>query len=149
MKKIVSVLVIIMLLCTCFVLIVDNDFNVEGEPNPDPRPKLVIVYRNQSKIKNTGLTNITGYLLMQVQYKDGEKWVVDHNTVDETFPRVISVGSQLALDTIFNGLVNTNNLNHGSGLYRVYAVFRDPEGNVLICDDDSLLETWYEFTVNI
>ena len=31
-------------------------------------PKLVIEYRNQSKINNTGSTNISGYLLMQVQY---------------------------------------------------------------------------------
>ena len=123
--------------------------NVEGELNPDPRPKLVIVYRNQSKIKNTGLTNITGYLLIQVQYLEDKEWVVDHNTVDETSPRTIPVGEQLALDTIFNGLVNTNDLNHGSGLYRVYAAFRDPDGDVLVCDDDSLLETSYEFTFNI
>ena len=33
-------------------------------------PKLVINYRNQSKIKNTGSTDIRGYLLIQVQYYD-------------------------------------------------------------------------------
>jgi hypothetical protein len=47
------------------------------------------------------------------------------------------------------GLVNTNDLSHGSGTYRVYAAFRDPYGDVLVCDDGSLLEASYEFTVNI
>ncbi|MGF3553884.1 MAG: hypothetical protein ACQXXF_01225, partial [Thermoplasmatota archaeon] len=97
----------------------------------------------------TGSTNITGYLLMQVQYKEGEEWVVDHDTVDEVSPREINVGGQLALDTIFNGLVNTNDLSYGSGLYRVYAAFRGPVGDVLVCDDGSLLDAWYEFTFNI
>jgi PKD repeat protein len=120
--------------------------NIEEEQNPDPRPKLIITYRNQSKIKNTGSTNITGYLLMQVQYLD-DKWVVDHNTVDEASPREILVGDQLALDEIFNGLVNTDDLCHGSGTYRVYAAFRNAYGDVLVCDDKSLLEAWYEFTV--
>jgi hypothetical protein len=123
--------------------------NIEEVQNPDPRPKLIISYRNQSKIKNTGSTNVTGYLLMQVQYLEGEEWKVDHNTVDETSPRVINVGNQLALDTIFNGLVNTNDLTFGDGLYRVYAAFRDPDGDVLVCDDDTLLEASYEFTVDI
>jgi len=86
---------------------------------------------------------------MQVQYLDGEEWKVDHNTVDETLPRTILVGNQLALDTIFNGLVNTNDLTFGDGLYRVYVAFRDPSGDVLVCDDDSLLEACYEFTGDI
>jgi hypothetical protein len=112
-------------------------------------PKLVIEYRNQSKIKNTGSTNISGYLLMQVQYYNASsrEWVVDNDTVNETTPRTIVSGQQLALDTIFNNLVNTDDLTHGDGLYRVYAAFRDPDGDVLVCDDDSLLEATYEFTV--
>ncbi len=110
-------------------------------------PKLIIEYRNQSKIKNTGLTNITGYLFIQVQFLEGEEWVVDQDAVNETKSRTINAGQQLGLDTIFNGLVNTNDLTHGDGLYRVYAAFRDPDGDVLICDDDSLLEASYEFTV--
>jgi hypothetical protein len=104
---------------------------------------------NESKIKNTGSTNISGYLLMQVDYLEGEEWVLDNDMVNEITPRTIASGQQLALDTIFNGLVNTDDLTHGDGLYRVYAAFCDPEGNVLQCDDDSLLEAYYEFTVNI
>jgi len=48
--------------------------------------------------------------------------------------------------TIYSPLLD---LYHGSGTYRVYAAFRDPDGDVLVCDDDSLLEATYEFTVNI
>jgi len=55
----------------------------------------------------------------------------------------------LALDTIFNGLVNTSNLSEfGDGTYRVYAAFRDPDGDVLVCDDETVLEAWYEFEVD-
>jgi hypothetical protein len=119
---------------------------------PTYAPSLIITYQNHSKISNTGFTNITGYLLIQVQFKDGEEWVVDNDTVNETKSRTIKgggllLGEELALDTIFNDLVNTNDLTHGDGLYRVYAAFRDPDGDVLVCDDDSLLEAWYEFTV--
>jgi hypothetical protein len=109
------------------------------------------VYRfytvNQSKIMNTGETNFSGYLLMQVDYLEGEEWISDTEVVDETSTRTVTVDGQLGLDTVFNGLVITDDLNHGSGTYRVYAAFRDPWGDVLVCDDDSLLEVTYEFTV--
>jgi hypothetical protein len=105
----------------------------------------------ESKINNTGSTDIKGYLLIQVQYynETSSSWVVADDTVNETTSRTINSSGQLALDTIFNGLVNTDDLTYGDGLYRVYAAFRDPDGDVLVCDDDSLLESWYEFTVNI
>ena len=101
----------------------------------------------QSKIVNNGSTNISGYLLIQVQFNNSGEWVLDDDTVNETTMRTIPVGGQLGLDTFFNGKVNTNDLSHGSGTYRVYAAFRDPDGDVLVCDDDSLLEATYEFTV--
>ena len=104
---------------------------------------------NQSKIVNIGVTNFSGYLLMQVDYLEGEDWVLDTEVVDETSTRTITINGQLGLDTIFNGKVNTNDLSHGSGTYRVYAAFRDLYGDVLVCDDDSLLEATYDFTVNI
>jgi len=119
----------------------------EGESGK--QPKLRIEYRNQSKIKNTGSTNISGYLLMQVQYREGEEWVVDHDTVNETTPRTINAGQQLGMDTIFNGLVNTIDLNHGNGRYRVYAAFRDKYGNILQTSEGKSLAAWWEFDVNI
>jgi len=113
----------------------------------------------QSKIENTGSTRIKGYLLIQVQYYNTSNttWVVVDDTVNESSPRTIKwddpAGQEgqniLALDTIFNGLVNTNDLSEfGDGTYRIYAAFRDPDGDVLVCDDDSLLEAWWEFTVD-
>jgi len=103
----------------------------------------------QSKIKNTGSTNISGYLLMQVQYYNATQgWVVDNDTINETNPRTVAAGDQLALDLIFNGNVTTSDLVNGDGTYRVYAAFRDEEGDVLVCDDESLLEAWYQFTVD-
>jgi hypothetical protein len=111
-------------------------------------PKLVVVYRNQSKIKNTGSTDIKGYLYMKVDfYNSTAVWATDYVAVEDTTPRVINSSEQLALDLLFNGLINTNNLTHGSGTYRVYAAFRDPEDNILKCDDETELVTTYEFTV--
>ena len=115
------------------------------------QPKLVIHYRNQSKIKNTGSTlGIKGYLLIQIQYYNtGQgKWIVEKDTINETSPRTINGGSQLALDTIFNGHVRTNDLTHNSSNYRVYAAFRDPDNNILKTNDGKELVAWWQFTVD-
>jgi len=108
------------------------------------------VLRNQSKIINTGSTNFSGYLLIQIQYWNDTQsdWEVDNDTINETTPRTINVGQQLPLDLIFNGKVSTDDLVNGDGTYRVYAAFRDPDGDVLVCDDESLLEAWWEFEVD-
>jgi len=107
---------------------------------------------NQSKINNTGTTNITGYLLMQVQFYNTtlSTWVVANDTINETTPRTILVGQQLALDNIFNGLVPTSDLltEFGSGTYRVYAAFRDPYGDVLVCTDETELAATWEFIID-
>ena len=117
------------------------------ELTPDT-PDAQCHYMIQSKIVNTGSTDIRGYLLIQVQYLPACEqcdWVVDHDTVNETTPRTINAGQQLALDTIFNGLVNTDDLVHGAGPYRVYVAFRDPEGNILKTNTGSELKAWWLF----
>jgi hypothetical protein len=112
------------------------------------QPKLVIAYRNQSKIKNTGSTDIKGYLLIQVQFYNTSqsKWLVDNDTVNETASRTINSGSQLGLDTIFNGRIRASNLQHGTDNYRVYAAFRDPGGNILKTNSGSELKAWWQFS---
>jgi hypothetical protein len=106
----------------------------------------------ESKINNSGSTDIKGYLLIQVQFWNTtlEEWVLANDTINETTARVINSSEQFSLDTLFNGIVNTSYLNDsfGTGTYRVYACFRDPDGDVLICDDESLLEDSYQFTVS-
>jgi hypothetical protein len=105
----------------------------------------------ESKIKNTGSTDIYGYLLIQVQFWNTtlDEWVLADEAVNETSARRINNSEQLGLDSIFNGIVNTSYLNasFGNGTYRVYAAFRDPDGDVLVCDDESLLEDSYQFTI--
>jgi|GEM_PF-894232 len=116
-------------------------------------PRLIIHYRNQSKIKNTGPTDIKGYLLIQVQFYNTSqaKWVLDNDTVNESTPRIINAGgsgsgSQLGLDTVFNGKIRASNLQHGSGMYRVYTAFRDPEGNILKTNNGAELKAWWQFS---
>ena len=74
-------------------------------------------------------------------------WKLADNTIDETTPRTINSGEQLALDTIFNGLVNSSKLNR-TGRYRIYAALRDPYGNILICDDTTEIKAYYEFEID-
>jgi hypothetical protein len=104
----------------------------------------------ESKIENTGSTNISGYLLIQVQFYNttNSTWVVADDTINETTPRTINSGSQLGLDTVFNGLLDTSDFSdYGNGTYRIYAAFRNPDGNVLVCNDKTELEATYEFTI--
>ena len=106
----------------------------------------------ESKIKNIGSTDIKGYLSIQVQFYNNSSstWVVALDTINETSPRTINTSGQLGLDTIFNGLVNTSNLtSFGNGTYRVYACFRDPNGNVLKASSSSYIMATYEFTITL
>ena len=106
---------------------------------------------NQSKIMNLGSTDIRGYLLLQVEYYNSttSNWTLADETVDEITLRTISSNEQLGLDTIFNGLVNTSNLieSFGNGTYRILARFRNRYGNTLVCDNNTSIETTYEFSI--
>jgi hypothetical protein len=105
----------------------------------------------QSKLNNTGDTNISGYLLMQVQYYNESlgAWVLANDTINETTPRTITAGQALALDTILNGKAKTSDLVslYGNGTYRLYAAFRNQNGDVLLGANGSLLEATWEFTI--
>jgi len=107
----------------------------------------------ESKINNSGSVDIYGYLLISVQFWNTtlEEWVLADDTVNETMVRRVNSSEQFGLDTVFNGKVNTSYLNtsFGAGTYRVYACFRDPDGDVLVCDDESLMEDSYQFTVSV
>jgi hypothetical protein len=108
-------------------------------------PKLIIHYRNQSKIKNTGSTDIKGYLSIQIQYYYEQSWYDVEDVINETSTRTIIAGNQLPLDIIFNGLVNTSDISFDNGTYRVYAVLRDPYGDALVGNDNQVLVGFYEF----
>jgi len=127
-----------------YITVTSNEFLGVG-----CQPKLTVIYRNQSKIKNTGSTTIKGYLLIQVQYHaTNGTWVVDDDTINETTTRTITAGHQLGLDTIFNGRIRASDLSHGAGTYRIYAAFRDSEGNILVCNNGKNLVATWQFTVN-
>ena len=87
--------------------------------------------------------------MIQVQYyNNSSTWIVADDTVNETTPRTINSSEQFGLDTVFNGLVNTQDLSEfGNGTYRIYAAFRDPDGDVLVCDDENELVATYEFEI--
>jgi hypothetical protein len=107
----------------------------------------------ESKIHNTGSTNISGYLTINVEFYNEtlEEWIEELNVIDESYV-VINSSEKLGLDTIFNPeKVNTSSFTHGNGTYRVYAMLTDPYKNILfggnpISSEDDI-EAWYEFTV--
>jgi hypothetical protein len=104
----------------------------------------------QSKIENTGSTNFTGYLLMQIEFYNSTNstWILEQEVVNETTPRTINASDVLALDTIFNAQnVSTSSFSNGNGTYRVYAAFRDSDDDILVTDDETELKASYEFTV--
>jgi hypothetical protein len=102
----------------------------------------------QSKIKNTGSTNIKGYLLIELQFYENNSWIFVDDTLNESIPRTIISSGQLGLDTIFNGLLNTSMLTYfGNGSYRIYAAFRDPSYDILSCDDETKLVATKVFTI--
>ncbi len=111
-------------------------------------PKLVINYRNQSKINNIGSTDIRGYLLIQVQFyntSQGE-WQLDDGFLNETSPRIINSSSQFGLDTVFNGNIRASDLQHGTGTYCIFVALRDLQGNVLRTDGGRELSAWWLFS---
>lgn len=104
----------------------------------------------QSKIENTGSTNLSGYLCMQIHYynETSQNWTVVDEPVNEGIPRMINAGQQFGLDTVFNGIINTSDLSEfGNGTYRVYAVLKDLYGYIMAMDDETELVATYEFTV--
>ena len=120
-----------------------------GNADRQYTPKLTILFKNQSKINNTGTTDISGYLLIQVQfYRTGVGWIVDNTTVNETTPQTITADHQFGLDTVFNGTIKRNDLKEGNGTHRIYAAFRDPEGNILVGSDQKHLSSSWQFTVS-
>jgi len=105
------------------------------------------MYRNQSKIKNTGSTDIKGYLLMQVQFYNASQgtWVLDNGFLNESSPRTINSGKQLGLDTVFNGNIRASDLQHGTGTYCIFTALRDSDGNILRTNDGKELAAWWLF----
>ena len=73
----------------------------------------------------------------------------DFYVISDVFPRVINASEEFGLDTIFNGLVNSNDLGFGNGTYRVFAEFVDVYGDALVEDvqKDYVMRDWHSFLV--
>jgi hypothetical protein len=115
----------------------------------------------QSKIENTGSYHFKGYMMINIDYynESSEEWEIVFDVIDDLSPTTVlwedPGGSPdqniLALDGIFNGLMNTsyitNYTDYDNGPYRIYVALIDPYGNVLVCDDETELEATYEFEI--
>ena len=89
---------------------------------------------NSNFLKNTGTTNMSGYVLMQV-YRNSTNQFVSTQVDDSNtqIKRTISFGKKLDLSTLWN----SNPWNTGSesaGYYKIVAWFTDANGNYLLND---------------
>jgi len=104
-----------------------------------------ILYPNMGIPNNPcGLTNYTNLSIGPLQSNLSRKY--SSKIVIKDYNLTINSSSQLALDTIFNGRIRASDLTHGAGIYRVYAAFRDPEGNILKTNTGSELKAWWQFS---
>lgn len=106
---------------------------------------------NESGIMNKGPTNGSISILLKVDYwnNTNSSWENEFITLDDISERFLQGNeSYIALDQFFNGKYNSSeNFTHGDGTYRVYAAVTDPNDNVLVNFNGSLIETSYNFTV--
>ena len=129
--------------------------NVSNPWNYSDSGILLFYTGRESKISNTGETDIRGFLCGAIEYfnESSEEWEWDKDLM--IIEQVINGSEELALDKVFNGLVNTSCLNHGDGLYRFYVALKDPYNNVLIGEigeggkqgSPEYLESWWSFWV--
>ena len=99
---------------------------------------------NESKILNTGSTDIKGYLLMQVQrFVSGTWQVVDtlYNSLE-----TIAANSEFITYDLWNS-VGWNTAKSETGLYRAYTALTDALGNVLMNDDGENISAAHNFNI--
>lgn len=99
----------------------------------------------ESKINNTESYNSSGYLFMIIEYNNSGTWEEVAEIINESTTRTIEDGTELKLDDIWNGNSTITNFTEGTGHYRVYAAFRDPNYNVLLNDDATYMNNSYQF----
>ncbi|UCG95905.1 MAG: DNRLRE domain-containing protein [archaeon] len=106
---------------------------------------------NGSSLFNNGPTDISGYLLMEIQTNNSGSWNVVEIIIDDTNTstlRNISAGEYLDVGSIWNA-EPWSTYGQETGWYRVYAALTDDEGNVLQNDDSSYIENvdYFELTL--
>jgi len=105
-----------------------------------------------SKIRNDGVTNVSVYLLMKVQYWNGTDWLDESIIYDSLTPIRIQPGiyNQLKLSDFWNpNAWDVSSNVHGSGTYRVYVAVTDENGVVLKNVDGGEIVGVYEFLVDV
>lgn len=112
-----------------------------------------VTLTSNSWIKNTGSTDLTGYLIMKVLVNNGSLNPADWNPVStivddltDEAPRTISASGQIDLNTIWNA-VPWNTGTSGDGTYAVHVDFTDANGEPMIGGDSVLLEASDTFAI--
>ena len=95
-----------------------------------------------SILTNLGQTNLSGYLLMQIQKNYPDSWELVSTQINES--KFLKPGSHLNLSSEWNSNPwNTN--NEGNGYYRIFTSLTDPQSKTLINDTQGNISNSYEF----
>jgi hypothetical protein len=124
---------------------------VRKSDSPEPRSTLNVEekYRKGTMLENTGKTNSSGYLLMQVAYLNNtwHQIATQLNDSKTSTLRTVRANKTLNIAPFWNANPwNTDSLDLGT--YRIYASLTDKAGNTLKNDDGTNITGNYTFTVD-
>jgi hypothetical protein len=115
--------------------------------SPEPTFSLGNEEVNYSHIANSGSTNITGYLLMQVQYNNSGTWQVISTRVNDTATgtlRTIENRTFFNLETVWNADPWNTDLE-SEGTYRAYVALVNSSRHVMRDDSGQYMNDTYDF----
>jgi len=100
-----------------------------------------------SAITNYG-DSIDFYLLMKVQYFEGNTWVDEAIIVDDVSPRTINFNEEIEIGDIWNqNSWDISTGTHENGAYKVYVAATDENNNIIQNTDGSQAIAFYNFNV--
>ncbi|MBN2423165.1 hypothetical protein JXB41_08130 [Candidatus Woesearchaeota archaeon] len=110
-------------------------------------------YINYTRLINNGDTNLSGYLLMNVEYNNSVEWENIKTVVDDSSSskkRTLNFNEILDLVPIWNSPGEGSGWNTGNnitGIYRVIAYLTDPYGKILTDNSGINISGYYVFNI--
>lgn len=106
----------------------------------------------KSVLNNTGTTDLSGYLLMQVFNESGTLFATTVNDTNSSTLRTAYAGNVLNLSTVWNTSTNGTGFfsnGYAKGRYYIIAALVDPQGNLLYTEDYQPFNTSAVFNITV
>jgi hypothetical protein len=106
-----------------------------------------LVYLSSGEVSNTGTTNISAYLVMEVRNGTGDMIAVQVNDTASQSKRNIPSSGSFGFVSAWNANP-WNTSDNMTGYYSVYVVLTDPYGNMLQNDSGDNMTGYYTFYID-